>query len=185
MHRSPLLNLLTSYSEKHPAEQECTTEIVEFVNQHNSCFDRELAIGHITGSAWIVNHAGTHTLLTHHKKLNKWLQPGGHADGESDILQVAKREADEESGLTGLAVEDGKIFDVDVHQIPTRANEMQHLHYDIRFVFLAHGSEAFVVSEESHNLAWVEIIQLEDYNVDESVMRMAQKWIQRSSLKLA
>ena len=105
--------------------------------------------------------------------------PGGHADGDSDILQVARREADEESGLVGLKVEDGEIFDIDVHKIPARANETQHLHYDIRFVFRAHGSEEFVVSEESHDLAWVGIAQLESYNVDESVMRMAQKWLSR------
>lgn len=177
MHRNQLLNLLTSYSEKHSREQKCTNEIIEFIKQYDNCFNRELSVGHITGSAWIVNRASTHTLLTHHKKLNKWLQPGGHADGDSDILQVAKREADEESGLNGLEIEDGEIFDIDVHQIPARTNEAQHLHYDIRFVFRAHGSEAFVVSEESHDLAWVEIAQLEDYNADESVMRMAQKWL--------
>ena len=185
MHRKQLLNLLASYSGKYPQEQVCTAGIVEFVNQYDNCFDRELTVGHITGSAWIVNYAGTHTLLTHHKKLDKWLQPGGHADGESDVLQVAKREADEESGLIGLAIEDGEIFDVDVHQIPARTNEIQHLHYDIRFVFRAHGSETFVVSEESYDLAWVEIIQLENYNADDSVMRMAQKWIQQLALKPA
>jgi 8-oxo-dGTP pyrophosphatase MutT (NUDIX family) len=179
VHRDQLLNLLTTYSIKHPSEKKCSDQITDFVTQHDTCFNRELSIGHITGSAWIVNRAGTHTLLTHHKKLNKWLQPGGHADGESDTLQVAKREADEESGLSDLQTEDGAVFDIDVHQIPARANEAQHLHYDIRFVFRAHGSEAFVVSEESHDLAWVEINQLKNYNVDESVMRMAQKWMRR------
>jgi 8-oxo-dGTP pyrophosphatase MutT (NUDIX family) len=176
-----LLTLLTTYAEENPSEKACANQIKTFLGRYDTCFNRELSVGHMTGSAWIVNRLGTHTLLTHHKKLNKWLQPGGHADGDSDILQVAKREADEESGLTDLEIEDGKIFDIDVHQIPARANEIQHLHYDIRFVFRAQGSEVFVVSDESHDLAWVGIAQLKDYNVDESVMRMARKWLQISA----
>jgi 8-oxo-dGTP pyrophosphatase MutT (NUDIX family) len=181
VHRNQLLALLAVYAESHPSEKTCTNQIKAFIGQYDTCFNRELSVGHLTGSAWIVNQLGTHTLLTHHKKLNKWLQPGGHADGDSDILRVAKREADEESGLTGLEIEDGEIFDIDVHQIPARANEMQHLHYDIRFVFRAHGSEVFVVSEESHDLAWVEVAQIMNYNVDESVMRMAKKWLHKSA----
>jgi 8-oxo-dGTP pyrophosphatase MutT (NUDIX family) len=177
VHRNQLLELLATYAEKHPAEKACSNQIIEFVGQYETCFNRELLVGHMTGSAWIVNRAGTHTLLTHHKKLNKWLQPGGHADGDSDILQVAKREADEESGLISLKIETDQIFDIDIHQIPARAHELQHLHHDIRFVFRAAESEDFIVSEESHDLAWVEITRLEEYNSEESVRRMAQKWL--------
>ncbi len=183
MHRKKLLELLATYTEKHPSEKACAKQIIAFIEEYDTCFKRELSLGHMTGSAWIVNRAGTHTLLTHHKKLNKWLQPGGHADGDSDILQVSKREASEESGLSGLNIENDQIFDIDIHQIPTRANEPQHLHYDIRFVFRAVESEDFIVSEESHDLAWVEITRLEEYNAEESIMRMAQKWLQTEPLQ--
>ncbi|MGK0399798.1 MAG: 8-oxo-dGTP pyrophosphatase MutT (NUDIX family) [Gammaproteobacteria bacterium] len=185
MHRNQLLRLLTNYAEKNPSEKPCADQITEFIVQYDTCFNRELLIGHMTGSAWIVNRAGTHTLLTHHKKLNKWLQLGGHADGDSDILQVAKREADEESGLNGLTIEDGQIFDIDIHQIPARANEPQHLHHDIRFIFRAMESEDIIVSEESHDLSWVEISHLEDYNAEESMMRMARKWLHRPNKRFA
>jgi 8-oxo-dGTP pyrophosphatase MutT (NUDIX family) len=181
VHRNQLLVLLETYAKIHPAEKACASQIIEFIGQYGTCFNRELLVGHMTGSAWIVNRAGTHTLLTHHKKLNKWLQPGGHADGDNDILQVAKREADEESGLVGLKIEDGQIFDIDIHQIPARADEPQHLHHDIRFVFRADEAEDFIVSEESHDLAWVEITRIDEYNPEESVMRMAQKWLQLST----
>jgi len=181
VHRNQLLKLLVDYAVKNPTEKSCADQITEFISQYDTCFNRALVAGHMTGSAWIVNHAGIHTLLTHHKKLNKWLQLGGHADGDSDILRVAKREADEESGLNGLTIEDGQIFDIDIHQIPARADEPQHLHYDIRFVFRAMESEEFIVSEESHDLSWVEISQLENYNAEESMMRMARKWLQRPS----
>jgi len=179
VHRNQLLRLLATYAAKLPTEKPCSEQIIAFIEQHDTCFNRELLVGHLTGSAWIVNRAGTHTLLTHHKKLNKWLQLGGHADGDSDILQVAKREADEESGLSGLTIEDGQIFDLDIHQIPARTDEPQHFHYDIRFVFLSNESEDFIVSEESHDLAWVEISHLEDYSSEESMIRMAQKWLDR------
>jgi 8-oxo-dGTP pyrophosphatase MutT (NUDIX family) len=178
MHRNQLLKLLVIYAEKNPSEKACANQIIEFIRQYDTCFNRELSVGHLTGSAWIVNRAGTHTLLTHHKKLNKWLQPGGHADGDSDILQVARREANEESGLKGLEIENGEIFDIDIHQIPARANEAQHLHFDIRFVFRAQESDKYSVSDESHDLAWAEITHLEEYNAEDSVMRMAQKWLQ-------
>ena len=182
MHRNKLLELLAIYSQDYPRESDCVNRFIEFVNQYDNCFERSLGIGHITGSAWIVNNAGTHTLLTHHKKLNKWLQPGGHADGESDLLKVAMLEAGEESGLTQLQVEELHIFDVDIHQIPTRGNEAQHLHYDIRFAFRATGSEEFIVSDESNDLAWVEITQLADYSSEESMLRMARKWLISSGL---
>lgn len=181
MHRNKLLNLLAIYTKKHPTEKACANQIIEFIEQYDTCFNRELSVGHMTGSAWIVNLAGTHTLLTHHRKLNKWLQPGGHADGDSNMLQVAKKEADEESGLKGLAIGNGEIFDIDIHQIPARANEEQHLHFDIRFVFRAQESEEYRVSDESHDLAWVNISQIETYNDEESIMRMARKWLQLSS----
>jgi 8-oxo-dGTP pyrophosphatase MutT (NUDIX family) len=181
VHRDPLLNLLTGYSAKYPLESGCTDKIIEFVNCHDNCFDRELSVGHITGSAWIVNSTGTHTLLTHHKKLNKWLQLGGHADGDSNVMRVAKREANEESGLAQLRVEDEGIFDLDIHPIPTRGSEAQHFHYDVRFVLRCSGSEKFTVSDESHDLAWVEIARLADYSEEASMLRMAQKWIQRQT----
>ena len=181
VHRNQLLKLLVSYSQQYSGESSCVNRITDFVKQYDTCFERGLAIGHITGSAWIVNNAGTHTLLTHHKKLDKWLQPGGHADGESDVLKVAKREAHEESGLTQLQLEDPQIFDVDVHQIPRRGSETQHLHYDIRFALRTFGSEKFVISDESHDLAWIEIAQLADYSSEESMLRMAQKWLLTSA----
>jgi 8-oxo-dGTP pyrophosphatase MutT (NUDIX family) len=180
MHRNPLLELLAIYSQDYPRESDCINRVMEFVKQYDTCFERDLEVGHITGSAWIVNNAGTHTLLTHHKKLNKWLQPGGHADGESDVLKVATREAEEESGLAQLQVEEPHIFDVDIHQIPACGSEAQHLHYDIRFALRAAESEEFIVSDESHDLAWVEIAQLADYSSEKSMLRMAQKWLLNS-----
>ena len=119
-------------------------------------------------------------LLTHHRKLDRWLQLGGHADGDVDLGRVALREAEEESGLADLAVEP-EIFDLDRHWIPARAEVPGHWHYDVRFVVRATGSEDFVVSAESHALAWREIAEIAaDANADESLRRMAMRWLERS-----
>lgn len=152
---------------------------LDFLEKAGRPFDRAHASGHFTGSAWLVSGDGERVLLTHHRKLQRWLQLGGHADGDSDLAAVALREAEEESGLQDLSVEPG-IFDVDRHWIPERKQEPGHWHYDVRYVVHAGGHEAFVVSEESLELAWMSIRDVaEAHDTDESLRRMARKWLMR------
>jgi 8-oxo-dGTP pyrophosphatase MutT (NUDIX family) len=142
-------------------------------------FLRERLAGHFTASSWLVAADGARTLLTHHRKLGLWLQPGGHADGDRDLARAALREAEEESGLSGLSIEPG-IFDLDRHWIPEHKGVPAHWHYDVRYVVRAGDDEAFVVSDESHALAWRDIAALaRDDAADASVRRMAQKWLER------
>lgn len=151
-----------------------------FVGRHADCCERSCVPGHLTGSAWVVSGDGRRVLLTHHRKLNLWLQLGGHADGDGHLDQVALREAEEESGLSGLTIEGG-IYDLDRHWIPERKGEPGHWHYDVRFVVRAGASEEFVVGEESHDLAWREIdVVARDETADASVRRMARKWLERA-----
>jgi hypothetical protein len=176
LHRDSLLQLLNDYRTTHPLEANTVDQLAEFVIANTDCFERSLSIGHVTGSAWVVNRAGTHTLLTHHKKLNRWLQLGGHADGDSNILNVALKEVGEESGLASFEAVSSAIYDIDIHPIPARGDEPAHFHYDVRFAVRAVGSDEYVVSDESHDLSWVEISRLADFVQDESMLRMASKW---------
>ena len=144
-------------------------------------FERSRLAGHFTGSAWLVSADGERVLLTHHRKLGRWLQLGGHADGDRDLARVALREAEEESGLRELVAEPG-IFDLDRHLIPARGNEPAHWHYDVRYVVRATGSEMFEVSEESLDLAWKPIREIaQDAQADESLRRMAHRWLARQA----
>jgi 8-oxo-dGTP pyrophosphatase MutT (NUDIX family) len=160
-------------------EAQMTQEMIRFVAAEPRCAERSLEVGHLTGSAWIVDPSRRRTLLTHHRKLGKWLQLGGHADGELDLLAVALREATEESGLTRLRVLSPALFDVDRHWIPPRKAESGHWHYDLRFLLEADPAEPLVVTDESHDLAWIEIGRMVDYNPEESMLRMARKTLGR------
>ncbi len=176
MHRQPLLDQLYEYSVRHPGESEVIDRFVEFVETEPDCFERFLAKGHVTGSAWVLNADGSEVLLTHHRKLDRWLQLGGHADGESDVLSVALTEAREESGLTDFATLGEGIFDIDIHPIPERKGEPEHLHYDIRYLLRATGRTDYVVSDESHDLRWVRAEDVGTLTTEPSMMRMVRKW---------
>ena len=135
--------------------------------------------GHFTGSAFVVSADGRRTALMHHRKLDRWLQPGGHADGDRDLRRVALREAEEEIGLTGLVAEPD-IFDLDRHWIPDRAGEPGHWHYDVRFVVRATGEETLRGNGESRALAWRDIGGLvAGDGIDTSLSRMARRWLAR------
>jgi 8-oxo-dGTP pyrophosphatase MutT (NUDIX family) len=133
-----------------------------------------LSPGHTTGSAWILDSTGTRALLTHHEQLNIWVQLGGHADGDPDVEQVAYREAIEESGLVGLELVDQELFDIDIHQIPSRGHEAAHYHYDCRFPIRA-VDDHYTVSDESHDLLWVPLDDMSSATTEPSITRMVDK----------
>ncbi|QRP65172.1 NUDIX hydrolase [Rhodanobacter sp. FDAARGOS 1247] len=165
------------YRDQWQGESTVVAQFESFLHAHAHGFERSNVAGHFTGSAWLVSGDGRRVLLMHHRKLDRWLQPGGHADGDTDLARVALREAEEETGLTGLRVE-GDIFDIDRHRIPARANESEHWHYDVRYVVRAGADESFVVNAESHALAWRPVGEVaNDETLDASLRRMARKWL--------
>ena len=177
MHRRKLLEGLRVYLQANPEDLELVDRFESFISDNLDCFDRSNLEGHVTGSAWLVSPDGRQALLTHHKKLGRWLQLGGHSDGEPDTLLVSQREAEEESGLKVQPLEES-IFDIDIHEIPARADEPTHLHFDVRFLFRARDLK-FVVSSESHDLRWVDLLNIEQFSNEWSVVRMRDKYLKR------
>ncbi|MBI3884948.1 MAG: NUDIX hydrolase [Opitutae bacterium] len=162
------------------AEAAMLAEYAPFITTHADCLLRTCVPGHLTASAWIVDCTRRWTLLTHHHKLDRWLQLGGHVDGEPDLLAAALREGREESGLRSLAPVSPEIFDVDRHVIPARGAEPEHWHYDVRFLIEADREEPLQISDESKDLAWVELDLVAELNPSESLARMVRKTERRS-----
>ncbi|TWU30112.1 NUDIX hydrolase [Bythopirellula polymerisocia] len=185
MHRRPLLELLDRYTARYPDETEVVARIRHFVESSPDCFERTCRPGHITGSAWILSHDGQKCLLVHHAKLDRWLQPGGHSDGETAVEDVALREACEETGLNSLVLPHTKgelvPLDLDVHLIPARYDaagnliEDAHEHHDVRFLLLAEANQQITVSEESHDVGWFTHGEVSQLTEEESVLRMLRK----------
>ena len=169
---------LQGYRQRWPDETGVVGQFLDLLADPADPSVRERLEGHLTGGAWLVSGDGQRTLMTHHRKLGRWLQLGGHADGDIDMARVALKEAEEESGLADLSVE-REIFDLDRHWIPERRGIPGHWHYDVRYVVHAGGSEAYVVGEESLDLAWREIAPMAADD-DASISRMARKWLARN-----
>jgi 8-oxo-dGTP pyrophosphatase MutT (NUDIX family) len=179
LHRKPLLDLLARYRAAHPDEAVCADRIRALVETQRDCFERSCLPGHVTASAWLLSHDGKRFLLTHHRKLDRWLQLGGHADGDADVAAVALREAHEESGLAELrfawAAETPVPVDLDVHRIPAHGSEPAHDHHDVRFVLVAAPGQTIFESDESTALEWFDMDALEDVADDDSVLRLGRK----------
>lgn len=162
-----------------PEQKQTLAEFQNFVEKHPGCLDRSYQPGHVTASALVISLDRKKVLLTFHAKLRKWLQLGGHVEGNPLLHESAYREAEEESGISNLILPifSGKTpipFDFDIHVIPENTKEPSHLHYDARFLVIA-LEESFQMSSESLDLKWIEIEKITEYSQEESLLRMIRK----------
>jgi len=176
------MKLVESLRRLQPAdarEAEDVDRILAFLARHADPFDRRIGEGHLTGSALVVSSAGDRVLLLHHRKLDRWLQPGGHADpGEASGETVALREAREETGIARLALHPTapRPLDVDVHAIPARGHEPAHEHLDLRYLVLAPESAATALNtDESNDLRWFRWDELPRLGLDTGLSRAFAK----------
>ena len=171
------LALLRQYQPDFAETEGFLVQTIDFVEQHPQFWQRTTLEGHLTGSAWILSADKSAALLLHHTKLDRWLQPGGHVDeADQSLLETARREAMEECGLANLNVVFPEIFDLDVHEIPARGTEPAHLHYDLRFLFIApKGAEIERNLLETKAIDWISIAELCTEATPQSLRRMALK----------
>ncbi len=177
MQEIPLTILLNNYFPESKAEKKYKQKMLSLIENEPLAFFRESLKAHFTGSAFILNGNKTKTLFVKHAKLNLWLQPGGHCDGETDVAAVALKETLEETGLKDLIIDNRNIFDIDIHSIPERKGVAEHQHFDVRFLIIANENEEPKISNESVDIQWVKLKEVDRYNKDESIMRMVRKVI--------
>ena len=142
------------------------------IDAHPDACRRTCWPGHLTGSALVVDSEGANTLLLLHAKLGRWLQPGGHADGDANLAAVALREATEETGIDGLRIWP-KPLHLDIHEVDP-PGEDPHLHYDVRFLVQAPPGAQAQGNHESRGLRWVSLHGLADIGCDPGLVELAQ-----------
>lgn len=162
------------YRTAFPEEQLFPPQFVHLLAQPECFLRTHFTPGHFTASAWVVNPSYSKVLLLKHAKLNRWLQPGGHADGDPDVCAVAVRELREETGVIAQPVSN-HFFDLDIHRIPARKADPEHDHYDFRFLFVVDDQLPLHTNHESTEVKWVPLEQLEIYQADTSLLRLRAK----------
>jgi 8-oxo-dGTP pyrophosphatase MutT (NUDIX family) len=176
MHKSILLHHLNQYQPESPQDLRVQTAVLEFANAHDRSWSRSLSVGHLTASAWVVDIRRRRVLMTYHRKLQKWLQLGGHIDeGDECLAEAALREVREESGLSDVTLFCENPFDMDIHEIPATLREPAHLHYDIRYIVAADSAHDLICSDESDDLRWIDEEQTPAYSRELSIVRMLGK----------
>ncbi len=136
---------------------------------------RHFEPGHFTASAFVLSPDSASLLLILHRKLGRWLQPGGHIDPEdASVMAATRREVTEETGLHSIITLGDGLLDVDVHDIPPLADEPGHAHYDLRFLF---QSEEWPLgdSAEVDGIRWVPRSEVPQMQTDESILRALRR----------
>jgi 8-oxo-dGTP pyrophosphatase MutT (NUDIX family) len=172
--RSSLKKLLEEYGWAYPEEGERTALFLSFLAGSDG-LSPEMTRGHLTGSVWILNRERDRALLTHHGKLDIWVQPGGHVEPGETVYQGARREMAEETGLAGTPLQGEILFDMDAHLIPARKDQPSHYHFDLRYLMEADSGEPLLITKESKDLKWIPLEEIPLYTRSESVLRMLRK----------
>lgn len=184
MDRNALSALLREHRAGDEREQNYLARILALVEESAHPFERsQFEPGHVTASAFVLSPDRTQILLIHHSKLNLWLQPGGHTElSDADIIAAARREVEEETGITETTLEEGYpvLLDVDIHEIPPnkKRGEPAHEHFDVRVLFRA-TTMAFSAGSDALAARWVDLENVEDAGTDDSVRRAVRKLLER------
>lgn len=168
------MNTIENYTPFSENETKTKERFLSFMQENSDCYLRSNLKGHLTASAFVIDPAEEKILLIHHKKLNRWLQPGGHCDGETNTLAVAIKEVFEETGVE-IAANNQKIIDLDIHTIPERKEVPEHEHFDVRYLLWADSNSNLVQNHETNDLKWIKWSEIKNYTNEDSILRILDK----------
>lgn len=167
-----LVAALQAYAPASPEQRGAKLQMLALAEQAGSARRTHFVPGHFTASAFVRSKAGDRLLLIHHRKLRRWLQPGGHLEaGDESILAAATRELAEEVAVRAEPVSEG-IFDLDIHDIPAHGVEPAHQHFDVRFLFQS-TDDTIAAGDEVADARWFGVVELSTCTTDDSVRRAA------------
>jgi 8-oxo-dGTP pyrophosphatase MutT (NUDIX family) len=180
-----LLAELQRYEASDPAEDRHRAAMIALLAESDAFSRAHFAPGHFTASCYVIDGGGR-LLLHHHRRLDRWLQMGGHVEGGESPELAALREGQEESGLRDLALAPDGIFDLDIHGIPAGKGEPDHDHYDVRYLARTASPDAVTLDRaESNDLAWVTLdraAELMPGSESHRVLRKIERLLRERSL---
>ncbi len=161
----------TPYNEKEAAEK---AAMLEFISRNPDCLSRENTVAHFATSPWIVNKDRTKVLMIYHNIYKSWSWAGGHADGESDLLAVCKREIAEETGLTDVKLLSDGIFAINILTVEPHIKKGRyihsHLHMDVEYLFEAEENLPLKIKEDENSaVGWIEINRINEFVTEEKM----------------
>jgi 8-oxo-dGTP pyrophosphatase MutT (NUDIX family) len=173
--REALLAALEAYRAEAPEDEAAIARFLAFLDRDDP-FLRSDPDGHVTASAIVARPAADEVVLVFHRKLDRWLQPGGHIeDGDVSVFSAALREAREETGISDFAAPiDDTILDVDVHAIPASGDDPAHFHYDVRFLLTVGDG-----GKPAPGAAWFPFDAVGPADTDGSLVRAVRKAVAR------
>lgn len=181
-HGAALQRIVATLQAHHCADEKESRDvqfIIEMCHAHPNILSATCEVGHITGSAIVMDTNRERVLLNHHKKFDRWMQFGGHGEAESEPHLIALREGIEESGLDDLRLFPNAIhpllLDVDVHPIPQKPPRPQHYHLDMRYLLLTDAPQLARATDESNDIRWFALTELDALNLEPNVQRMIAK----------
>ena len=154
-------------------EQRDKAVILAFLENNEDAFLRSNLLAHMTASSWIVNPERTKTLMVYHNLYDSWSWTGGHADGETDLLAVALREAREETGIAHVRPVSPEIFSLEVLTVDGHekrgAYVPSHLHMNVTYLLEAEESDTLrICKEENSGVAW--------FTLEEALKASTEPW---------
>ena len=173
--RQQLLDEIAAYHPFNEQEERDKNLISQWIEQNEDAFSRKNVVAHVTASAWVVNKDRSKVLMVYHNIYNSWSWLGGHADGETDLLKVALKEAREESGIYHVKPVSEKIYSLEVLTVDGHVKRGEyvssHLHLNVTYLLQAEETDVLHIKEdENSNVGW--------FSLEDAVAASTEPWFQ-------